>query len=338
MQRTIRTPPDVVFWTSDKGGGRFSRCEEPARALRLLGHEAVVTPLITESLRRAPVIVGHRLVTDKQSNGWRQMIEHRLPGQRFVADADDDYTAVDPINEGRTYALYSQDKTQDNIVQWLRLADRVTVCSGRLAEVYGRHNDQIIRTPNTLPVAVSRPAGARRRAAAPYVIGWAGSPSAHADLALIVPALKRWLARDRYATVHLVGAPALTVQALGVDDSRVRVTEWINGTANYAARIDFDVWLAPYRDTPFNRGKFPTKIMESAVLGIPLIASDVGAYHQGGPGVLLTGNSDKEWFQALRAAADLSAWRRMRDAKVRASGAQHLTECNAPRWEEVLLT
>lgn len=108
-----RLVPDVVFWTADRGGSRFYRCEQPAEALAKLGYEVEVTGALTETLRRARTVVGMRIVTPSQIKGWREIIGHRLPGQRFVFDGDDNYFAIDPENNPDVYRMYSSSDTQE---------------------------------------------------------------------------------------------------------------------------------------------------------------------------------------------------------------------------------
>ena len=328
------SPPDVLFWTSDRGGSLFSRCQEPARALRLLSVRAEVTPVITESLRRARTIVGHRVVTDRQLEIWRRLAGDRLPGQKLVFDADDDYWSVDETNSPHVHALYRDPGIRANLAEAVGLADLVTVCSARLAEVVREHNPRVRVTPNTLPAELARPGGPVRRPGAPYVLGWAGSPGNHSGLNIVAEPVRRWLDRDRNATLHVIGLPGAAVAAKGLNHPRVRVTEWVSGTADYIRKIDFHVWLASYQDTPFNAAKFPTKVMESSVLGIPVIASDISSYRSTfGPGVTLAGNDDESWYQAIRMVAPLDAWRRHQAA---IDGTRHLTECQARTWQGVL--
>lgn len=334
--------PDVVFWTPDRAGSRFYRCEQPARALSMLGRRTIITPVLCHSWVRAGTIVGQQISTPGHTEVWHRLAAERDAGvgpQRLVFDIDDDYFSVPDTVDG-AHEHYGDPEVRDRLASNIALADLVTVCSNRQAELARKFNPNVRITPNTLPSSVVRDprrygsSGAGRR---PVVVGWSGSPAGHHDLDLAADALRALLGR-RNVRLHLVGIPPALAAQKGLVGESVTVTPWVTGTVNYLEAIDFDVWVAPYRDMPFNHAKFPTKAIESSVRGISLLASPVQEYAalaDAGQGIVCVKDSGwreaLEWITQVHRAADRVAeqnsWWRHR----------YITEANAPIWQESLV-
>jgi hypothetical protein len=331
---TTTRPPDVVFWSADKGGTRYYRCAEPARALELLGYRCQVAEVLCPSWGRSPTIVGHRVSSPKGTKLWQELAHQaRRTGQQLVYDADDHYLQVDPSNEA-AYSVYSRPEVQERIIANLRVAHTVTVCSTALAEVYGQYNDNVVVTTNTLPAAFSlwrRPL--RRR----LVVGWAGSEASHAELTIVAPVLRE-LARRDDVEVHLIGVPEHVARSRRLSaEQGIRVTPWVWGTEEYLTTVDFDIWIVPQRSTPFNGAKFPTKAMEASVLGIPIIASPVGEYPRriGNAGVVAY--NPTAWGKIIESMISNVMMRRDCAAAARHSAHQWYTEGHAQQWEKILI-
>lgn len=341
--------PDVVYWVSDTGGSRYYRCDRPAEALRSLGYRVEVSPLMVESWARAEVIVGHRLVTDQQRATWEKLADRRRTYARprlLVYDLDDDVFAVEPENTA-AHRVYSRTDAQDNIRACIRVADLVTVCSPALAEVVRREvpGATVQITPNTLPKLPFR----EPRREGPPMVGWASSPGGHAELDVVAPALRQLLS-DGKIFLHLMGIPLDLAFTKGfAGHPKVRVTPWVTGVEAYLRAVDFDVWIAPYRNIPFNRSKYGAKVAEAAVLGIPLIASRIPPYaHLDASGAGLTvadapvaggaGNGRYRrgpghwWYQAIRSMIPYTK-RANHATAARRSAKRHYTETNARLWE-----
>lgn len=327
-------PPDVVFWTSDKGGTRYYRCEQPANALREMGYRTQVAEVLCPSWGRAPTIVGHRVASPKSSILWAELAEQaKRTGQRLVYDADDNYLEIDPSNE-MAYATYSKPEVKQRIIANIQAAGLVTVCSPYLAGLYGQYHDNVVITTNTLPAAFSLWNRPRREK---VVVGWAGSEASHAELEVIAPVLRQ-LAHREDVEVHLIGIPQHVARSRQLSSEQgIRVTPWVWGTENYLTTVDFDLWLAPMRDTPFNAGKFPTKVMEASVLGIPLLVSAVGQYPEriGHGGQVV--RDDRAWGHAVYGMLSSRGMLKLYERATRADAARWYTECNAQQWARSLI-
>lgn len=323
--------PDVHFWAADKAGCGFYRCEEPGRVLRMLGYQVVVDTLRTPAWQQHAV-VGQRVCDTRPTVGWQQLAadrdKRRVPAQ-LVYDVDDDLFAVD--ERSPAHGFFARPDIRANIVRNAQVADVVTcatsVIADRMRAETGHRDIRVIG--NGLPAALSgwtRPAHRGPLGDMPAVtLGWTGSALSAPDLAVAAPAIRRILDRNPRWRLHTIGAPVGAVEAVGLAHPQVDVTEWIPGTLEFLARVDFDVWVAPWRDTPFNRAKWPTKIMESRMLGIPLVVTPVGAYadrgnHDAG---VFTAREAHEWQHHL--------WRLGSDRAARAV-AGDAARSNAYRW------
>ena len=248
-------------------------------------------------------------------------------------DVDDDVFAMDRSNPA--WEEYAPVARRRRMAANMFVADVVTCATPVLAERVAQFTTAppvVIR--NGLPAGITRwPRLARDR----LVVGWAGSSSTVGGLALVADALTR-LARCRDVEVHTVGAPEHMVREhLGSD--QVRVTPWVKGTMPYLRGIDFDVWLAPYEDTAFNRAKVGTKALEAAFLGIPVIATALPGYRDlvdhGRTGWLI--DDPRDWTSTvLGAVRDRDRLTAMGDTARRDVAPRHTVEVIADEWEAVL--
>lgn len=323
----------VFGWAADEGGCAYYRLQAPFRALAERGHTTGHAIQYTPDWDDADVIVGARVCNPGASQRWQQWADQ---GRRLIYDVDDDYFHVDRTSPA--WAAYASQDVQRRIVQNAAAADVVTVCSPRLLEIMRAYNPRTVLLPNGLPAELL--SWERPDTGAPLVLGWAGTPATAADLGSIAGRLVRFLDRHPDVVLHTVGLSEAEVSATGVRHERVRVTPWVAGTEEYLRTIadSFDVWVAPYRSTLFNRAKAATKAIEAAFLGIPIVASEIEPYRRfvrpRETGLLV--RQDHEWDHALHALVTDSRARVRFGAAAKELAAEHTVEKIAPQWERVL--
>jgi glycosyltransferase involved in cell wall biosynthesis len=339
----------VLFWTPDDGGSRLFRCDLPAQALKARGHEAEVSSVVFASWAQGATIVAQRPFNDTALKRIRFM--NQL-GVRVLLDWDDDHLNIDPEAAPNTYAQYLQPSMRNSVVAAIQECAGVVVASPVLAErasVLGAQHIYLV--PNGLPAKMlSHPGGDFGDTGGRTVFGWAGTESTAAEFRAFEPVIRQFLrARQKQDDVVLrtVGLNPewvfhrLLDQRGGVQEHQVQAVGWLHDYDDYLSVCStFDVWLAPYRDVPFNQAKYPTKALEAAFLGIPIVASDIRPYRWalGGPqprGFLILNDEDR-WTRVMRNMVRQPQRHAHLVRNAQAWAAHQITESLVADWEAAL--
>lgn len=255
----------------------------------------------------ADVIVGQRVGDANSMLSWLKLWrDHKL-----VWETDDDLWTIDPTN--RTAARFYTDEVLAGIEPAIRVAHMVTVSTPFLADAMRRLNENVVVLPNHVDASlleIERPRRGR------VTVGWAGGDSHQRDLEMVAPHLRRFFERNPHVDLHTIGwgsqraphefpkhlRPHVIPNPLHAMKVPYRHTGWSPDVTDYYKTIDFDIGLAPLIDSRFNRSKSAIKALEYAVLGIPVIASDVEPYREfvvdGVTGFLI--RYEHEWAARLR--------------------------------------
>lgn len=264
-------------------------------------------------------------------------------------EVDDNLWDVD-YRSTRAHEFFNEAGVVDNINANIRLADAVTVTTEALADIVRPLNSNVHVIPNYLPdwlLTHQRPRQEDR-----LTIGWGGSNTHAMDLAEVGPQLRRYLDRAPAGVeLHVMGEPKPPPRRRGVirphvpwteqyklPEDRIRWTPWNKSVADYWRAIDYDIMLAPLRPHLFNRSKSNLRVLEAAVLGIPVIATDYGPYAEfvdhGVTGLLV--KTDHDWGRHLRALVEDGAMRAELGANARVKAADWTIESNIGSWEKAL--
>ncbi len=327
------------MWSADESGSGVYRAVLPGMSLQWLGHQVTWGMRLPDDWQELDVIVGCRVAKPGVSERWRELKEQ---GTRLVLDLDDDYLHLDPANV-QAYRLWSEPSLRRSLLGNIAEADVVTCCSEPLAAVLREHHDDVRVVPNGLPAQyLGEP-----RDYSPEVlsVGWAGTASTMNELGVpgVVRALNRIAAYPRPGgvTVRLVGIDAPTAVSRGLAGKRLGALGWVKDFGRYLQAVSaFDVWVAPYRDIPFNRAKFATKFLEASMLGIPLIASDIEPYRRvirhGENGFLV--RHEHEWGRNLKQLADDPDLRQRIGMTARGEASGSILQALNRQWETALMT
>lgn len=322
----------AFFWAADATGSGWYRSLLPAQSLTWLGHDAAANMAISDGWRAvADVIIGARVCHPGGPEAWRRF---RDAGKRLVLDLDDDYWHLDVTNPVKSW--WTPEKLVD-LETNLHGSDVVTVVTEALAEVVRQHTDTpVVVVPNGLHAGIL---GTLREYDRPRVrVGWAGTGSTVHELHIAARALRR-IAEYRNVDVRLVGVPPRMAAAAGAAHANIKTLGWLDSPGRYLEGIgSFDILVAPYRDIPFNRAKFPTKALEAGFLGIPIVASDIRPYREavdvGETGFLV--REDHEWGHYLKQLVDDVALRRRMGLAARAKASASILQVLNKQWEAVL--
>ena len=347
------------LWAGDEGGCGWYRTVIVGEALRGLGHDVGAGVVMPDEYGDADAVLGQRMCAPGSTTRWCNWNFHR--SKTTVFDADDDYFHMYQHPEfGSAAAEYSRTLIQSRLIGNAASASYTTCASWRLAQIFNTFCSNVVVVPNGLPEHyLDRPGPWTRwpdepmpgawddhpgpgpvRRPDPYrpVVGWAGSAFTQGEL---TEPIREMLSKvgDWGGRLHTVGVPFSVMRRLGVARPGVSVTGWIEGSANYLDAIDFDIWVAPYRRTDYNDAKAPTKALEAAFLGIPVVASDTAPYRDfvqdGVTGFLIPPGGD--WESPIRALIEDSAMR-TRMGRAAREGAREFTieKLAAQLWEPLL--
>lgn len=323
----------IMFWAGDQGSGStWYRCQLPALGLHWLGHDCVVHHQLGPHWRGADVVIASRPAAPGVPDMIRSLRDH---GKRVLVDLDDDYFSLDSRHHQQAAVAQWADN-RDRLVENIKLADGVIAASTGLVEVLSQYRDDVVLIPNALPAW--HMATPRDYANPSPIVGWSGSGSSAGGLELIKHTLRK-LAEAPGGRVLLAGLEATDPALRGLRGRpNIRTTGFIpNQDAYLAACAEFDIWLAPYEESAFNRAKFPTKVLESNFLGIPLVASAIKPYveqvEHGVTGFLV--RSDHEWRRYVNRLVGDPDLRRSIGMAARAQASASILQAMNQRWEKV---
>jgi glycosyltransferase involved in cell wall biosynthesis len=180
-----------------------------------------------------------------------------------------------------------------------RWAAHVTAGNAYLKAYAGQFNSNVSVVPTSVDVVARFNAVRVHRNGARVVLGWTGSRSTNRYLDMI-GAVLRQLRAEREFDVTVISDRR---PEFGYPDARF--VQW-HADAEIEQLLDLDIGLMPLDDTPWTRGKCGFKLIQYMALGIPPVASAVGAnldiVRHGVDGFLCSTPDD--WLESLRRLID----------------------------------
>lgn len=256
----------------------------------------------------------------------------RRAGIAVVWDTDDDLSAVTRGSEAwhRLGGRRNIRRHFKAAVEAARIAHLVTTTNEHLAQRYRDNGvEHVVAVENYLP---AQDLGHPRRRHQGVVIGITAAGEHEPDLRRMRfgELLDRLLERHDGVRVVAIGADLRLRSRHRYQHVRsVEIDELV------AAECEFDIALAPLRDTAFNRARSNVKLKEYAAAGAMWLASPVGPYavmgeQQGG---LLV--ADDAWLSVLEALVEDPDRRRALAARARRWAEGQTIRAGAARWQAV---
>ncbi|MGC5565351.1 glycosyltransferase [Streptomyces sp. FR-108] len=278
------------------------------------------------------VMVGQRIANPGPTERWQQLA--RSGRHNLVYELDDDLFNVD-ASSTQAYQFFSEPAVRERMRENIAAADCVTVSTEPLAERMRALNPNVHVCPNYIPAWLLDHTPQRRQDGV-ITIGWGGSATHSMDFAEVGPQLRRFLNRNPRVEFHAVGTDYASWMRL--PRGQCRFTPWIPDVETFFRTIDYHIAIAPLRAHVFNQSKSDVKVKETAVLGIPIVASDVGPYRNsvqhGVTGFLV--KRDHEWATYLRALIEDEAMRKEMGEAAKEWARGQTIEGNISVWKKVL--
>jgi glycosyltransferase involved in cell wall biosynthesis len=210
----------------------------------------------------------------------------RLRKSKIIFDFDDALYAA-PQFYGSEAWLVNQIKTS-----------RLVIAGNENLAMYARKITSSTVTVLPTPVDTNRyqPVSTRNVQKDTVVIGWIGSASTIGHLEMLGSVIEKLLKRYPEVIFCIIGAHDTQLKNL----PNVHLKSW-NYQTELADLQEFDVGIMPLLDTEFARGKCGYKILQYMAVGIPSVASPIGAnteiINHGVNGFLA--QSDDDWVEIL---------------------------------------
>ena len=193
----------------------------------------------------------------------------RRVARRLIFDFDDALYA--PRSHPRPDQVRLAHRLGRQLVRMLRAADLVIAGNEELASYARRFSPRVSIIPTGVDVQ-STPTK-RHSAHSPTIIGWIGSEGTLTYLDEMAPILERLAETGRGLALRIVSnvpyEPTDTVVP-------VENLNWSLATET-SDILSFDIGIMPLRDDEWSRGKCAFKALQMMALGVPVVASPVGA-------------------------------------------------------------
>jgi len=233
--------------------------------------------------------------------GFPQLIKYaRSKGIIVIYDIDDLDWAVP--KENPAYAEFAKREIGKYVIDCMRNATVVTTTTHRLANEIREYNQNVVVIPNAIDYDYyywnlpKKDDGWIR-------VGWCGGSSHISDL-MLIENIGKWVIENFDNTKFVLGGydSRMTNKDSSTylycddehnvwwhykdllfgkdyDKDRIEILRTRNVETYPILYKDVDISLAPMIDNRFNKKKSELKMIESSAYSIPVIASDVGIYH-----------------------------------------------------------
>lgn len=187
----------------------------------------------------------------------------------------------------------------------LKLCDAAITTTERLAEELGHYVPEVFINRNTASeemCALSKEALKNKTRKDDHVgIGYfSGSLTHNDDFKLVLPALTKVMEKYPQVQLHVVGELDLP-EALQQYKARVVSHPFVDWKKLPSLIAEVDINLAPLEQSIFNEAKSENKWVEAALVKVPTVASNVGAFQRmivsGETGILC--DTEEEWVEQL---------------------------------------
>lgn len=240
----------------------------------------------------------------------------KVYGTKFILDDDDNTFAIEAENPFWVHMSHDQAYDMQRIV---RTSKYITTTCQNLADVFSARTEvdaKVYVLPNYIPDTYQQtePDNGDK-----IVIGYFGGTNHYIDFEEtgIEPALQRIMHEYKNVYMTSIGIPIKTY----LPRTRYKLREVVFGrkfVTDLFPTMQFDIGLAPIRQTTFSEGKSNIKWQEYTRMGAAFIGSNVGPYKALKAGTAtLVENTEEAWYNGLKALVESETKRKAQVAKAR---------------------
>jgi glycosyltransferase involved in cell wall biosynthesis len=245
------------------------------------------------------IIFIHREVTPVGPPVFEWIIA-KVMGKKIIYDFDDAIWLTDK-NEGILSRIVRWRSKVKSIIRW---SHKVSCGNHYLSDFARQFNTNVVFNPTTIDTSYHLP---RKKESNEIVIGWTGSHSTLKYLDEIVPVIQHLERKYQGDRVYPGGGvrPSLVFVVIankmpGLPVRSLRYIPW-NRETEIEDLSNIDIGIMPLPNDDWSKGKCGFKLLQYMAIGIPSIASPVGANMEiisnGVEGFICAGS--QQWIEAL---------------------------------------
>jgi glycosyltransferase involved in cell wall biosynthesis len=238
-----------------------------------------------------------------------RLLALRGEGASLVYEVDDNLHKVHPSSHAFQF-FRPGSETVRNLDTFIRHTDGMIVTTADLAGQYGHLHNNIRVIPNYIDFSLrdwDTPVKRHSMLEGKIVVGWAGSHTHQDDYAPLQQVLREVLLQHDNVIFAICSSRPMMAQFIRgcqIPVERICALDPVPFAHYPAILAQFDIGLAPLKDTEFNRAKSDLKLKEYLARGVPYVATDIAAYRRfhlatGGVGGYLC-RSISDWENALQ--------------------------------------
>ena len=252
---------------------------------------------------------------------------------KIIYEFDDAFGHMDKDHIAYPYYISMREEIED----YVRNSDLVTVSTEMLKSYYKKLNKNIVVIPNFIDAEIWRMVAKTKKRDDKIRLLFSGTIGHEPDLKIIEDVLVKIL-NEFNETVELLLWGNHNPRLEKLNNVKV-LSEFKSDYSEYAEmlkNIDVDIALVPLEDTKFNQAKSHIKWLEYSACVIPGVYSNVGEYRisiKDGKNGIIVNNNHAEWYQAIKKLiTDESLRNRIAQAAKDEVIAHNTVEQNAAQW------
>ena len=250
--------------------------------------------------------------------------------KKMIYDIDD-MVFLGHSSDANTKLAFLKGKSKSMLL--MKKADHVIACTPKLHEFVMQFNSEVSDISSTINTEIYQPKSSQELNS-PIIIGWSGSHSTSKYLHLLSAVFLRL--QQRYNIVlKVIGDAEFLIPAVKVD-----AMEW-NLDSEVQELKTFDIGVYPLPDEEWVYGKSGLKALQYMSLGIPTVATDIGANKRiiknGINGFLV--KNEEEWIDCIiRLISDKALRERMAANAIQTVQDQFSLDANQHKYLNIFKT